>query len=308
MVVKLGYMPMITRFIPTEALEHAIEAERMGFDSIWVDDHFLPVPPMAQSGFAWTWMSSALQATKRVFFSTAVTTPIMRYNPAIVAQAFATMGAMYPGRVGIGVGVGEELNEVAVLGCEWPAPGERLDMLTEALSIIHNLWTKTELITCIGKYYRLNNAVVLTKPEKRIPVYFSAVGPRASKMAGLFGDHLITLATDPYLVKNVIFRNFEASAREVGKDPKAMERAVDVMYVYDPDHLIDPAAMRVSPNEAKIEVAGEGGLMLWHNAEDIIKRIEELKGIGFNHIILSNFSVDGYRGLKVFDDVLPHVV
>jgi hypothetical protein len=127
-------------------------------------------------------------------------------------------------------------------------------------------------------------------------------------MAGLFGDHLITLATDPYLVKNVIFRNFEASAREVGKDPKAMERAVDVMYVYDPDHLIDPAAMRVSPNEAKIEVAGEGGLMLWHNAEDIIKRIEELKGIGFNHIILSNFSVDGYRGLKVFDDVLPHVV
>src|SRR5665647_2065786 len=102
MVVKLGYMPMITRFTPTEALEHAIEAERMGFDSIWVDDHFLPVPPMAQSGFAWTWMSSALQATKRVFFSTAVTAPIMRYNPAIVAQAFATMGAMYPGRVGIG--------------------------------------------------------------------------------------------------------------------------------------------------------------------------------------------------------------
>jgi G6PDH family F420-dependent oxidoreductase len=309
MEIKFGYSPNIERFTPTEALKQAIQAERMGFDSVWADDHFLPVPHMTECGFGWTWMSSALQATERVFFSTAVTAPIMRYNPAVVAQAFATMGAMYPGRVGIGVGSGEELNEVAVLGGEWPSPGKRLDMLAEALTIMNRLWTSTEPISCTGSYYTLNNAAVLTRPEERIPVYFSAIGPRASKMAGLLGDHLITVAKDPHHVKDVIFPNFEAGAKEAGKDPKKMERAVAVLYVYDPDRIIDPEAMKVSAEEAKIEVAGEGTQTeLWHTAEDIIKRIEELKRIGFDHVIFGNFSIDGDAGLKVFEEVLQHVV
>jgi len=146
-------------------------------------------------------MSSAFEATERVFFATAVTAPIMRYNPAIVAHAFATMGSMYPGRVGIGVGSGEELNETAVLQGEWPTPGKRLDMLDEALKVMSLLWTSTGPTSFSGSYYHLKNAIMPTRPEKPIPVYFSAIGPRASRMAGLLGDHLITIARDPKIVR-----------------------------------------------------------------------------------------------------------
>ena len=308
MQLKVGYSPSIERSRPTDALNHAILAEQMGFDSVWVDDHFLPVPHMTECGFAWTWMSSALQATDRVFFATAVTAPIMRYNPAVVAHAFATMGAMYPGRVGIGVGSGEELNEMAVVRGEWPNPGKRLDMLAEALTVMSKLWTSTGPTSFTGSYYTLNNATLFTRPEKPIPVYFSAIGPRASKMAGLLGDHLITVAKNPTVVRDVIFANFEAGAREAGKNPTTMERALAVLYFYDPDHLVDPEAMKVSASEAKIEVAGEGSQMeLWYNAEDIIQRIEEWKRLGFDHLIFGNFSSDCEAGLRVFEDVLPHV-
>jgi G6PDH family F420-dependent oxidoreductase len=309
MQFRVGYSPSIERSRPTDALNQAIQAEKMGFDSVWVDDHFLPVPHMPECGFAWTWMSSALQATDRVFFATAVTAPIMRYNPAIVAQAFATMGAMYPGRVGIGVGSGEELNETTVVRGEWPKPGKRLDMLAEALVVMSKLWTGTGPTSFAGSYYTLKNATMLTRPEKPIPVYFSAIGPRASRMAGLLGDHLITVARDPRTVKDSIIPNFEAGAREAGKDPKTMERALAVLYFYDPDHLVDPEVMKVSASEAKIEVAGEGSQMeLWYSAEDIIKRIEEWKRLGFDHLIFGNFSADCDAGLKVFADVLPYVV
>jgi G6PDH family F420-dependent oxidoreductase len=204
-------MPLLEQYKPTESLKLAVEAEKIGFDSLWVDDHFMPTSPhFRESAFAWTWMSSALQATEKIFFSTGVTVPTMRYNPAVVAQAFATMGAMYPGRVVIGVGSGEELNELPVLDRECPSPLKRLSMLAEAVTVMKKLWTSAEPIRFAGTYYTLHNAAVLTKPENRIPMYFSGIGPQAAKMAGLLGDHLITLVTDPELVKNVVFSNFEA--------------------------------------------------------------------------------------------------
>jgi G6PDH family F420-dependent oxidoreductase len=167
METKFGFFPNIGRYEPTEALKYAVEAEKIGFDSIWVDDHFSVSPTFTESAFAWSWMGSALQATEKVFFSTAVTAPIMRYNPAIVAQAFATMGVMYPGRVGIGVGIGEEINEVCVVGCEWPRPRARLEMLVEALAVMNALWTSDEPVNFKGKYYRLSEAEVVTKPKDR---------------------------------------------------------------------------------------------------------------------------------------------
>ena len=233
----------------------------------------------------------------------------MRYNPAVVAQAFATMGAMYPGRVGIGIGSGEELNEVCVLGCDWPAGSARLEMLVESCTLMNRLWESTEPITFAGKYYKLDNAEILTKPETKIPVYFSAFGPKASRMAGLYGDHLITSTTDSQLIKNVIFPNFEAGVKEAGKDLKKMERAVLVFCKYDPDHLLDPEARAIaSSEEAKLEILDEVPYLLAHGAEDFIKQIKELKKIGFNHIIYGNMSMDGDLSLKVFEDVLPHIV
>jgi alkanesulfonate monooxygenase SsuD/methylene tetrahydromethanopterin reductase-like flavin-dependent oxidoreductase (luciferase family) len=215
------------------------------------------------------------------------------------------MAVMYPARVGIGVGTGEELNEVCVLGCTWPSPGARLDMLVEALAVMNKLWTSTNPISFEGKYYMLCNAEVATKPESKIPVYFSAMGPKASKMAGLYGDHLITMATDPELVHDVVFPNFEAGVREAGKDPRHTERAVLLMYMHDPDRLLDPKMFEVVPEDIKMEAISE--VLIGHSAEDYIKRIEELRALGFDHIIFGNMSLDGDSGIKVFEDVLPHV-
>jgi len=309
MRVKIGYYAVADAWTPTECLQQAVAAEKIGFDTIWVEDHLIAMPGGVECSFAWTVMSSALQATKRVPFITGVTAPIMRYHPAIVAQAFATMGAMYPGRVGLGVGTGEPPNEMAVSRSEWPSNTTRLEMLEEALSVMSKLWTSTVPTSFTGSYYTLTNASLFTRPEQPIPVYFSAIGPRASTMAGLLGDHLITVARNPAVVRDVIFPNFEAGARKAGKDPKTMERALAVLYFYDPDHLVDPEAMKVSASEAKIEVAGEGSQMeLWHSAEDIIQRIEEWKRLGFDHLIFGNFSADCEAGLRVFEDVLPHVI
>ncbi len=309
METKFGFFPNIGRYQPIEALRYAVEAEKIGFDSIWVDDHFSVSPTFTESAFAWSWMGSALQATEKVFFSTAVTAPIMRYNPAVVAQAFATMGVMYPGRVGIGVGTGEEMNEVCVVDCEWPRPKGRLEMLVEAVAVMDTLWMSDEPVSFIGKYYRLDGAEVVTKPTDKIPLYFSGIGPQASKMAGFYGDHLITMVTDPQKIHNVVFPNFEAGAREAGKDPKQMERAAFLMYLYDPDHIVDQSRFELPAGTAmealKMDAVSE--VLVGHRAEDFIRRIEELKAIGFDHIIFGNMSMDGDSGVKVFEDVLPHV-
>ena len=185
-------------------------------------------------------MSSALQATERVPFYTGITAPIMRYHPAIVAQAFATMRAMYPGRVGIGVGTAEPPNEMAVCGGKWPSNTTRLEMLEEALTVMNRLWTSAKPISFTGKYYTLNNAVLLTKPEDKVPVYVSAVGPLAANLAGRLGDHLISMANNPQYIREELWPALEAGAREAGRDPNAMERVGHFVYVYDPDQVIHP--------------------------------------------------------------------
>ncbi|MGZ7164466.1 MAG: LLM class flavin-dependent oxidoreductase, partial [Halobacteriota archaeon] len=307
-------------FTPSECLQQAVKAERIGFDSLWVEDHFIAMPGGTQCNFAWTVMSSALQATERVPFFTGVTAPIMRYHPAIVAQAFATMGAMYPGRVGIGVGTAEPPNEMAVYGGEWPSNATRLDMLDEALTVMNRLWTSAEPVSFAGTYYTLNNAMVLTKPEEQIPVYVSAIGPRAAEVAGRLGDHLISFANNPQYVKEELFPTFEAAAREAGKDPNTMERVGHFAYFYDPEQVIPLESIQQDAGTvsggALSRAMSSGIVSIFHSAEDIITRIEELKQMGYDHIVVGNNTAGGPAkgipldvdlSLKIWGDVLPHV-
>jgi len=318
MGVKLGYYAITDTWTPTECVQQAIEAERIGFDAVWVEDHLIAMPGGQQCNFAWTVMSSALQATERAFFITGVTAPIMRYHPAIVAQAFATMGAMYPGRVGIGVGTGEPPNEMAVRGGEWPSNATRLDMLEEALTIMNRLWTSTEPVSFAGKYYTLNNALVLTKPEEKVPVYVSAIGPRAAKLAGRLGDHLLSLANNPQYIEEELLPTFEAGAREAGKDPNTMERAVNIQYIYDPEQVIPFESIQQDAGTisggALSRAMASGPISLFHSAEDFIKKIEELNRMGYDHIAIGNNTpgyaaagLDADLSLKVWQDVFPHV-
>jgi G6PDH family F420-dependent oxidoreductase len=321
MRTKIGYFAITDAWTPAESLRQAIAAEKMGFDSLWVEDHLIAMPGGTECNFAWTVMSSALQATKRVPFCTGVTAPIMRYHPAIVAQAFATMGAMYPGRVGLGVGTGEPPNEMAVYGGEWPSNNTRLEMLEEALTVMNRLWTSAEPISFTGKYYTLKNAVLLTRPKEKVPVYVSAIGTRAANLAGRLGDHLITLANNPRYIKDELFPALEAAARESGRDPNTMERVGHFSYVYDPDQVVRPENLQQDAGTisggAMSKAFLSGVISVFHNAEDFIKKIEEMKRMGYNHLAIANGSMAIEKGshippdeapsLKIWADVLPHV-
>src|SRR5437868_1674902 len=132
--LKLGYKASAEQFGPRQLLNFAVEAEACGFDSVWVSDHFQPWRHTnGHAPFALSWLGAAGERTQRVLLGTSVLTPTFRYQPAVVAQAFGTLGCLYPERMILGVGAGESLNEVAVTGIEWPAPKERLARLREAV-------------------------------------------------------------------------------------------------------------------------------------------------------------------------------
>ena len=321
MGIKIGYFAVTDAWAPTECLRQAIAAEKLGFDSVWVEDHLIAMPGGTACNFAWTVMSSALQATKKVPFITGVTAPLMRYHPAIVAQAFATMGAMYPGRAGIGVGTGEPPNEMAVYGGEWPSNNTRLEMLEEALVVMNRLWTSDEPVRFAGKYYTLNDAILLTRPEEKVPVYVSAIGPRAANLAGRLGDHLITLANNPRYVAEELLPAFDAGAREAGKDPATMDRVAHFAYIYDPEQVVRPESVQqdagtISGGAMSKAFASEF-ISIFHDAEDFIRKIEEMGRMGYNHLAIANNSMaiekgsrrpsDEAAGLTIWEDVLPHV-
>ena len=321
MRTKIGYFTISDSWTPTECLLQAIAAEKMGFDSLWVEDHLIAMPGGIECNFAWTVMSSALQATKRVPFCTGVTAPIMRYHPAIVAQAFATMGAMYPGRVGLGVGTGEPPNEMAVYGGEWPSNNTRLEMLEEALTVMNRLWTSDTPISFTGKFYTLKNAVLLTRPKEKVPVYVSAIGSRAANLAGRLGDHLITLANNPQYIRDELFPALEAAARASGRDPSTMERVGHFSYVYDPDQVVRPENLQQDAGTisggAMSKAFLSGVISVFHDAEDFIRKIEEMKRMGYTHLAIANGSMaiekgsrtppDEAASLTIWKDVLPHV-
>jgi len=328
METKVGYFASLEQYKPRDALEQAIRAENVGFDSVWADDHFHPwYHTNAQSAQAWAWMGAALEATKKVFISTCITCPVMRYNPAIVAQTFATLRQMYPERVGIAVGAGEAMNEVPVTG-EWPSVPERQDMTVEALGVMRQLWGGQEPATFKGKYFTLDKAFLYTKPETEVPVYFSGMGPKGARLAGKYGDHLMTVAADPSVLKNVTIPNFVKGAADSGKDPSKMERAMLIWYSVDPDYdkaieglrfwagCLVPAMFKYKVYdsrevEAHANIVGHDlikeNFMVATDAEGLIKEIERFKAAGITHFCLGNSSPDVSQGIDVFKDVIPHV-
>jgi secondary-alcohol dehydrogenase (coenzyme-F420) len=325
---KIGYFASIEQYKPMDALKQSVRAENVGFDSVWVDDHFHPwYHTGAQSAQAWAWMGATLQATKRVFISTCITCPILRYNPAVVAQTFATLRQMYPGRVGIAVGAGEAMNEVPVTG-KWPSVPERQDMTVEAIGVMRKLWESKEPVSFKGKYFTLDRAFMYTKPDDEVPLYFSGMGPKGAKLAGKYGDHLMTVAASPDVLRNVTIPQFEAGAKEAGKDPKKMERAMLVWYSVDPDYEKAIEGLRfwsgcLVPSMFKYPVCDSkevechanlvGHQMMKENyivatdAEGLIREIKRFKNAGITHFCLGNSSPNVNAGIDIFKDVIPAV-
>src|SRR3712207_7570897 len=157
--VRFGYKASAEQFGPRELLGFALLAERHGFDSVFVSDHFQPWRHTGgHAPAALPWLGALLARTDRVVVGTSVLTPTFRYHPAVIAQAFATLGVLAPGRVILGVGSGESLNEVA-LGTQWPDGKERFARLKEAVTLIKQLWSE-ERVTFDGTFYRTENATI----------------------------------------------------------------------------------------------------------------------------------------------------
>jgi coenzyme F420-dependent glucose-6-phosphate dehydrogenase len=200
------------RFTPAELLQQAVAAEHAGFDAVCCSDHLTPwwapgTTAPAACGNAWVWLGAAGSATDRVGLGTGVTSIVHRYNPVVVAQQVATMASMFPGRSFLGVGTGEAMNEVPA-GLHWPPPSEQLARAEEALEIITRL-LDGDIVDFDGRYFRTVGARLHLRPEQRPPLFMSAFGPEAARLAGRYADGVWTLA-DPQKAPTVIAAYREA--------------------------------------------------------------------------------------------------
>ncbi len=213
------------QFPVPEIVELGAAASHAGFQVLSTSDHLQPWQANERhAGCAWVTMGALGAQAPQSWMGTAVTCPTMRYNPAVVAEAFASLSLLYPGRIYLGVGSGEALNEEAATG-EWPKWQERWNRLIEAIDVIRQLWTGQE-ISHKGTFYNVN-AKLHDPPARPIPLLTAANGRKSMRLAGLHGDGLIT---DPMTWKQHK-GEWESGAREAGKDPAEMPVLVEQFVV-----------------------------------------------------------------------------
>ncbi len=327
--LRLGYKASAEQFGPRQLLNFAIEAEQCGFDSVWISDHFQPWRHTnGHAPFALSWLGAAGERTKRVSLGTSVLTPTFRYQPAVVAQAFGTLGVLNPGRMILGVGTGESLNEIAVTGGEWPPAKERLARLREAVELIRRLWTE-ELVTFEGQYYRTRNATIYDRPDQPIPIYISAGGPVAARYAGRAGDGFIcTSGKGDELYRDQLLPAVEEGAKAAGRDPSAIEHTIEVKVSFDTSlerayadtriwaALSLPAEEKVNIDdprqmEQKAAAVADQAYRRWLVSNDPDEHVEQIRPyieLGFTHLIFHAPGDDQSRFLQLYSkEILPRI-
>ncbi len=235
--LKLGYKASAEQFAPRELVELAVEAEAHGMDSATVSDHFQPWRHEGgHAPFSLSWMTAVGERTKRLVLGTSVLTPTFRYNPAVIAQAFATMGCLYPDRIFLGVGTGEALNEIATgYEGEWPEFKERYARLRESVRLMRELWLG-DRVDFDGEYYKTKGASIYDVPDGGIPIYIAAGGPQVAKYAGRAGDGFIcTSGKGEELYKDKLIPAVKEGAEAADKNPDDIDKMIEIKISYDPD-------------------------------------------------------------------------
>ena len=233
--IKLGYKASNEQFGPTELLDYGVLAEECGFDSVFISDHLQPWRhDGGHAPFAMTWLGALGARTSRVTIGTSVLTPTFRYHPAIVAQAFATLGCLFPGRVVLGMGSGESMNEVP-LGIDWPEGKERFARFREAVKLIRELW-HGERVTFEGDYYSTDKATIYDRPEQEVPLWLASSGPAATRFAGRQGDGWITTSgKDPELYTDTLMPAIAEGAEKAGRSMSDIDMMIEVKVSFDHD-------------------------------------------------------------------------
>ena len=326
-MLKLGYKASAEQFAPRQLLDFAVLAEQRGFDSVFISDHFQPWKHTdGHAPFSLAWLGALGARTERVVMGTSVLTPTFRYHPSIVAQAFGTLGAMFPGRVVLGIGTGEGLNEVPSTGQPWPEFKERFARMRESVTLMRRLWSE-ERVSFEGQYYRTENATIYDRPDRMVPIYIAAAGAMVAKYTGRMGDGFIcTSGKAPALYTETLLPNVAAGRAEskLGGD---YDRMIEVKVSFDTDRaraladtrhwaalaltaeekmsVEDPAEMERLADALPIERAASRWIVS-DDAEEHVERIAYYVGLGFNHLVFHAPGPDQARFLKLYSErVLP---
>jgi G6PDH family F420-dependent oxidoreductase len=313
-LVKLGYFLSSEEHPPGELIAHAQLAEQAGLQFVVISDHFHPwVTKQGNSPFVWSVLGGIAQATTQIEVGTAVTCPIMRIHPALVAQAVATVAEMMPRRFFLGLGTGEYLNE-HILGDAWPRYETRREMLLEAIHIIQELW-KGEAYSHDGTHFTVRDARIHTLPDELPPIYIAASGAESAQMAGEVADGLISTTSGDEVVK--AFKKHGGSGkpcvgsvkvcwaktREAAKQTMQKEWPVSALSgrlhvdLPTPQHFEDAVKAMGEPEIPEDSVYGP-------DPDPYLKAIQSLQENGFDHIYLHQVGPDQEGFLDFFKNSL----
>ncbi len=325
-MAQIGYAAMLEQFHPRELVAFCKTAEAAGFSGVMAADHVQPwTPQQGQAAFVWAFMTAAAEHT-RGDIGPGVTCPSFRQHPAVIAQAAATMAAMYPRRFWLGLGSGEALNE-HVVAAYWPEISERIARMFEAIEIIRKLFSRKD-VRHAGQYYRLETMRLWTMPDEPPPIFVATAGPVTAEKTGRLCDGLITVGAPEEKIEG-IFERFEKGAREAGKDPARMPKILQLHLSWAPsDREAMANAMNEWPNGGmkfpKQDIRSphdfaqmarlvrpedfEGRMLISSDPDAHRREIQKFIDLGFDRVYLHNVGRNQLEWIEVFGkQVLPRL-
>jgi coenzyme F420-dependent glucose-6-phosphate dehydrogenase len=326
--VRYGYKASAEQFGPRPLLSFSAQAEALGLDTVAISDHFQPWRHHGgHSPAALPWLGAAGERLTSAYLGTSVLTPTLRYQPAVIAQAFATLGTLFPDRVFLGVGTGEAMNETPVTGDVWPAGKERRRRLAEAVNLIRMLWTD-ERVDFEGEYYKVSRATVYDRPDEPVPIYIAASGPLAAAMAGRLGDGFICTSGKGHDLYVELLGKVREGAEKAGKSYDEIRKMIEIKVSYDHDRdfaeeacgwwaalalsgeqkagVEDPIEMErlADANQEK----ASSRFIVSRDPDEVVERIAPYVELGFEELVFHFPGDDQGRALEQFTrDVLPRM-
>ncbi len=329
-MLRIGYKASAEQFLPRELMDFAVLAEDVGLDSVFISDHFQPWRHTGgHAPHALVWLGAVGARTERIVLGTSVLTPTFRHHPSMVAQSFGTLGSMFPGRIILGIGTGEGLNEVPATGCEWPERKERFARLREAVRLMRQLWSE-ERVTFEGEFYKTESATIYDRPDEPVPVYIAAAGPMIAKYAGRFGDGFIcTSGKAPSLYAETLIPNLNAGLEDKGRKAEDVDRMIEVKLSFDNDvarakedtrfwgalaltpeqkmSVEDPLEMEKLADSLSSDQTASRWIVT-ADPEEVVEKLKPYAELGFNHFVFHAPGPDQARFLNQFSkEVAPRI-
>lgn len=321
-MLKLGYKASAEQFDAPTLLNFSVLAEQRGFDSVFISDHFQPWRHTnGHSPYSLAWMGALGAKTQRIQIGTSVLTPTFRYHPSIVAQAFGTLGQMFPGRIVLGIGTGESLNETPATGAVWPEQKERTARFREAITLIKQLWTE-DRVSFHGQFYKTENATIYDRPDTPVPIYIAGAGPFIAKLAGEIAEGFICTSGKKWdLYTETLLPNVAEGLKKAKKPNDSIDRMIEMKVSFDTDrdralqdtkhwgalaltpeekmNVEDPLQMEKLADALPVDRAASRWIVST-DPEEHVEKIRPYVEMGFNHLVFHAPGEDQARFLSLY--------